>query len=1423
MSSGSEVRLRDIRVHEGDQARAWEELVYQLRPPVGGGHVETRKTRAPDGGVEWYELYDDGHHEGFQAKFNATLADALGGMRESVKAVASKRPQMTRLTFIVPYDFTDAASVRSKSDQDRWDDAVKGWKADICGADRLTFAVIRAGDVLDTLMRPEHVGRRTYWFGALELTDDWFSQRWAEACSVAGDRYTPEADVASRIQQVLDAVSGAEPFLATLDSLISKTVAACLLDRGVWDGGFPEVQQYVGALQAAREKCLGSVGSEPTHLASSDVDFAQILESAQSLISLAHDHWPHSGLDDTHQHRRIMSALDALVAFSTSRSREVYEARAVAIEGAAGQGKTHALVHAAKVLLDHGVPAIAIMGPRVRDTNWWTAFKDVLGGVPVTCDEFLQALDSLAEARACRAVILVDALNEVQRPRMWREELPALLTQVGKYAHIALIVSYRTDYREIVAPPPYLRRVVHPGLAGHEDEALAAYCALYEIPVPAHAQLDPAFSNGLFLRMYCAVAADGAGAMAELPTRTSLFARFAEMQSRRVRDHLGLPPISGVVSEALDLVADRLLANDGQAVLRSDLEPAVDELAPGRHWPETLFARLVSEGLLEMRPGYDGIESVAFPFQAYSEQLLAARILTVLDAHRPSWVARVLRREGSYRRLSLVRRLRDAPWLWSAMSVLLPERREVELIDLLPDLADEYLLGEAIRASLIDRTTASFGPRALSLLEVGIDTREPEWMDAELSLAPRVGHPANADWLHQRLVSVPMAERDASWSIDTFTVDDDSAAFERLAVWAENGAAGARTEQVRLAGLTLMWLLTSPNRFLRDRASKALAALLSRKLTAAVPLLAAAREVDDLYVQERMLTCVYGAVIVGGDGDLDAVTRIVEVLNGWLDTGLPVHVLARDSARGIVAWAYSRGRAYAGLVERFVPPYGAEAPIEPPTADELEERHGRIKDSAGTRGDGRAQTILMSCLDWLGDFNKYVVKSDVGFFSDHPLSGPAPTERRYSDPEGVVDADWAGRWIASRAIELGWTAERFAEFEKRHDLRKGREAHKAERFGKKYQWLALHELLARLADNRHPAYEAWNPDPMTYQGPWNWSGRDFDPTLPPSVRQDETSICPVPRRDRDRWAALSPPIFDLSRPGDEWIADLGDLPAAGTLFAPTDIGGREWIALQRHSSWHRDNALRRGTTQRERDLFFLQFSWLTPRNQGSPVYDYLAERGLGGRWMPNPKSRPYTQYLGEQRWAPVVYASAAEDSDHDIPRELRERDLQVRPAIEQYVWEGTALDCSLDESVNFYLPTAELLGSAVWVANTAEWREGNAVIAKTVRIEDGENGQDVLLADPDWLDKRLRELDADLIIGTLSEKLAQMGDDNDRVVYSTIWYVARMAPAESLNCTGPHLQVPDPGEALTKLHTEPPADATAPASTIEDATNCERE
>ncbi len=60
----------------------------------------------------------------------------------------------------------------------------------------------------------------------------------------------------------------------------------------------------------------------------------------------------------------------------------------------------------------------------------------------------------------------------------------------------------------------------------------------------------------------------------------------------------------------------------------------------------------------------------------------------------------------------------------------------------------------------------------------------------------------------------------------------------------------------------------------------------------------------------------------------------------------------------------------------------------------------------------------------------------------------------------------------------------------------GREAHKAERWGKKYQWMAYHELLARVADNYQPSRMYGEQGP--YEGLYQITAdREIDPSLPP--------------------------------------------------------------------------------------------------------------------------------------------------------------------------------------------------------------------------------------------------------------------------------------------------------------------------------------
>jgi hypothetical protein len=60
-----------------------------------------------------------------------------------------------------------------------------------------------------------------------------------------------------------------------------------------------------------------------------------------------------------------------------------------------------------------------------------------------------------------------------------------------------------------------------------------------------------------------------------------------------------------------------------------------------------------------------------------------------------------------------------------------------------------------------------------------------------------------------------------------------------------------------------------------------------------------------------------------------------------------------------------------------------------------------------------------------------------------------------------IDPVWANRWILRRVFELGWTVERFKDFDEQNPGL-DRKRPQVERFGKKYQrivLIVLHELL----------------------------------------------------------------------------------------------------------------------------------------------------------------------------------------------------------------------------------------------------------------------------------------------------------------------------------------------------------------------------
>ncbi|WP_125727664.1 hypothetical protein [Kibdelosporangium aridum] len=1110
----------------------------------------------------------------------------------------------------------------------------------------------------------------------------------------------------------------------------------------------PEAEHPSGPLEAAQ--ALRNIIADYR-----DVD--QVIDSARSLASLLH-----------------------------GRAARAAEAGAWLLLGRPGQGKTHLLLDAAKRALDDGRLAVTVLGEELSGNDPLTeiARRLELGDLPH--QTFLQALDAAGAATNARFLLIIDALNDSDQPARWKIELPRLLAQTADYPHVAVVVSCRDTMRDVVLPSDLdrldLPSTVHPGFNGHEVEALERY--LRDVPhaLPRTPLLLPAFSNGLFVKLY----ADGLSKRARRTTtavpvsstqhRSAVFESFVDLRAEIICERLKLDPASRPVHRAIQTLAERMAATQRDVLEREDARALVDAYAPGRtEHPNTMLAQLISNGLLTSDryyvPQQEPLAGVGFTYQAFSDDRI---VRAVLQQHRDE--ADLLSQTGSLSADSPLRRWLTAasPNLTEAASVLIPEMTGFELIDVLdagnPNVDASGTRREQrksirrvtlLRALLITlplRDASTVTPRTVELVDQALREHSVEGpaLDAVLAVATEPGHPLNADRLHDQLVALSRVRRDAWWGPRIYATLSAAGPLHRLLRWAEQlptprrlqpdqqayqpivrpRRAGMRppvrlepaeppAEVVRLAATTLAWTLTSSNRFLRDRATKALVQLLLGYPDVLSSVLTRflrhdARSVDDPYLFERLTLVAYGVAARVGWAQPDAIGQLARQIltDVYGDPHAPTHAstnaLLCDAAQGVIDIAVRMGVLTPEEAAPACHPHPAPEPGDAPTNEQVDERFPH-----GSDDPQKSWSSIWFSLRDMGDFAHYEVRHAVHGFTQLPLTQTRPSHRhahrsrsciviadripafRVSLPETVqatlgtaeavtrlLEKDWlarrildedqyhllracekpppaderlfdadqdeegAARWVFARVAALGWTPELFGEFDRRHGHGYGsRETHKAERIGKKYQWMALHELVERLANHYYPNGRFIGGSSV-YIGAWQAGLRDIDPTLPPASHpldteeddstDNETRFPTFPTDPGGFWTP-SPPSLPDRDTVKEWIA-TGPAPTLSQTAAAvrTDEHNTPWVVLGEYA---KDTAEGRGWADAagQAEQWHIISSWLVPHQQLPDVVEFLSPRSLIPTWMPDERN-PHQLYLAEFPDAPAV-----SDLEEDLP------------------------------------------------------------------------------------------------------------------------------------------------------------------------------
>ncbi|WP_280830999.1 NACHT domain-containing protein [Mycolicibacterium frederiksbergense] len=916
----------------------------------------------------------------------------------------------------------------------------------------------------------------------------------------------------------------------------------------------------------------------------------------------------------------------------------------VLLLGEWGTGKTHFLCDFALQALRDETPVVVVLASELRtDVHPLDAIAEATKLAESGAD-LVSALDAEAARRSRRALLLIDAINESDRGA-WRKWLPRLVSDVARVPNLGLVVTCRTPFDVSAVVDSARARMVelhHPGFEDQEFDAQLEFFQYYDLP-PLHVPLlSSEFSRPLFLRLMCEGVKDLSKRSQKDKLRdlasgqksmTYVLENFVKHVGAEVEAEHGLSTkacwyiMKGEPRQGRLGLAGVLATNRREWLTADEVAGEIQAFAPfkGRSAQAIMKSMLAAGLLIETSRYGDGgyIDVYALPYQRFSDHLVARHLL---DEHLDASTEAKLRRcFYANRRLGAVfvsdRWGRDfsEPGVASALMIEFPERikrlneKEGSRTELLSYLPKERRLlhpfVDAFLEGLYWRPASSLTPETERLVALLADRPESEIRtrsyEVVTGLAARGDNRVGFDWLHGRLRAMTMPERDLHWSEFLRKLNEDSN-IHRLLAWVEReDLAHVDPSTATRASQVLALILTTTDRRLRDRATRALVLVGECHPAVLFDLTIKFIGFNDPYVPERMLAAAYGACLrcwALEKGNATFADLLATFGRGLLETVLRAdapyatwHALARGYAIGILRILLQlRPRALAGS-DRELLVFGdghAPSPFRP--ASRI--RKADVEDPE--------HAINM-------DFGNYTIGRLVDGRGNYDFKHPEYGRVR--------------RQIADRMRRLGYSTERFNVADRAIVNRNGRrrEGEEVDRYGKKYSWIAFYEMygfragLGKIADHR-----------LAY--PWP-SDADIDPSFP-----QPTPTWKPPHRDAFE---ASPVAFE------EWLTD-GEDPDYASLLRLTEVDGNvdDWVLLDAH--------IHEGAPD-GRELKGWVTSVFAPDSSLQRLREEIAEgRELHNDGFPNPGADYYT-FHGEVPWSPAFGSDVRRKGGR--PRRLNDR------------------------------------------------------------------------------------------------------------------------------------------------------------------------
>lgn len=962
------------------------------------------------------------------------------------------------------------------------------------------------------------------------------------------------------------------------------------------------------------------------------------------------------------------------------------------IEGDAGIGKSHLLGYIAdQSLEDQKCNCLLFLGQKIINND--KPQKQLVDSIGYT-DSFsslLECLENNGQYDGTLSIIMIDAINETKNNDVWKQYINELILEIEKYEYIKIVVSVRTTYKKYVFNDSFLERIESGdipiiklnGFRYNLTEAIKYYFNFYKLPLSIDINFNRVFENPMLLNIYCKVSK--LGKQYGSKNIISLYYSYIQCEENKIKDFHKITNSVFLSKQIFQNIAEYFYKNNVRYIPYFTLITKCSNIP----YYQQLIDGLIYSKVLLIYLDQNDVSNIYLCYEKLCDYILAEYIFSQYQKKNEidDYIVEEFFKKSDNKYFSNL-----SIGVFSALSVFYNEKYNSEVISLIPNnydvyelriILEEYLLNYSLRDNKFI-SSELFDSQIVPLIKKSNSSNL--FFELLLKLSTRECS-LNSNYLFKILSNLSLADRDAFWTTyinDNFNKND--LLYNIVDFYDKFDSLNYSENECKLALQQLIFLLTSSNRKLRDETSCIIVKILKNRFCFIEWCLKRFENIDDNYIISRLYGCCYGALLQNKFEVLqDDMISLANYIKNTIFEKKEKYcdILLRDYALNILEYLKYTYQINVDIDQcklsystSNIPNIDTEKLKEMYENRKIPEGYYKIKMSLSP------EHAIKNFTYNYGDFGRYVFQSALQNFKN-------------------VDIEKIFKYAYYYIIDVLGYNDNLSNYDKYKKYSRQRDDY-IERIGKKYQWIAMYHILAKVSDYYEFCERKTDFNNNKYYGTWQIYIRDFDPSLNLKNNNRIYELDNVIKsNDYIFWN-----IYDKN-----WV-NINDFGSFKDDLFLKDSREEKWISLY----YLKENKIENKKRNIKQSILKISTAYLIKSSEKDNFISNIKEISFYGIWKyaTEESKIDYDAFLKEYYWAPAckIEDNSFQKVEIEIGREKSIKEIPTLDSenkyicliskeietpinktigslsicIEQYLWEKEN-DYSREEPICIYLPS----------------------------------------------------------------------------------------------------------------------------------------